>query len=251
MNETIKHQLDHRTIRFFKEQPVEQSLLEQFWAVMNRTATSNGLQLASVIRITDKTLKKELSEICTQPYVANIPELYVFIVDTQRIRQIGKEKGYQGYSYRSMDFFTKGFTDAVLMAQNLTNAVESTGLGAVYLGSILNDIQATINLLQLPLYTFPVLGLGFGYPNDVPQLKPRMSMTFKIHENLYQEKHNYLSLLEEYDQEMTHYYDTRDKNRRVDTYTNQVLKFLENPITKREDIVNQIAAQGYDLKIKE
>lgn len=58
--------------------------------------------------------------------------------------------------------------------QNTVNATESMGLGAVILGSILNDAAQLIELLQLPKLTFPVLGLEVGYPDQEPQLKPRL-----------------------------------------------------------------------------
>ena len=53
MSQTIENQLNHRTIRFFKDGPVPEETLERLWEVMNRTASSNGLQSASIIRITD------------------------------------------------------------------------------------------------------------------------------------------------------------------------------------------------------
>ena len=58
------------------------------------------------------------------------------------------------------------------MAQNLVTAAESVVLGTVYLGSILNDSEKICELLKLPELTFPVIGLGIGYPNQNPQLKP-------------------------------------------------------------------------------
>ena len=49
------------------------------------------------------------------------------------------------------------------MAQNVVVAAESLGIGTVYLGSILNDIEKLCELLKLPKYTFPVVGLALGY----------------------------------------------------------------------------------------
>lgn len=251
MSQTIENQLNHRTIRFFKDGPVPEETLERLWEVMNRTASSNGLQSASIIRITDSKIKQELSVICRQHYVADLPELYVFIVDNRRMGKIAIEKDYEGDNYRNMDQFFKGWTDSCLMAQNLTNAVESLGLGAVYLGSILNDVGKVIDLLNLPELTFPVLGIGFGYPDDNPQLKPRMSMDFKIHDNQYQEPESYLEILKDYDEEMTHYYDTRENNRRSDTYTDQVLRSFQKDIDKRALMMQFAEQQGFDFRLTE
>lgn len=53
MNPSIERQLEHRTIRFFKDERVETAQVEQIYEVMNCTATSSGLQTYSVIRVTD------------------------------------------------------------------------------------------------------------------------------------------------------------------------------------------------------
>lgn len=66
------------------------------------------------------------------------------------MKQIAEEKGYEGESYRTMDVFFQGVVDAYLFVQNLTNAIESYNLVAVYLGSILNDPQEIIDIFELP-----------------------------------------------------------------------------------------------------
>ena len=81
MNKMIQTQLSHRTIRFFKERAVEPNQLQIYFNVMNRTATSNGLQSFSAIHITDPSQKERIAQVCQQPYVAKAPELVIFIVD--------------------------------------------------------------------------------------------------------------------------------------------------------------------------
>lgn len=247
MNKMIQKQLDHRTIRFFKDQSVKPEQVQKLLEVMNRTATSNGLQSASVIRITDPEKKKKISEIGKQHYIADAPELWIFIVDVYRNSQIVKEKGYAGDSVRSANFFIQAFTDACLMAQNVVNAAEAIGLGTVYLGSILNDAQELIDLLDLPELTLPVVGLGFGEIDDDPELKPRMPVEMRIYENHYQPKESYLDALASYDQEMTHYYDTRKKNQRSDTFTNQVLRHYEKPNETRAKYFEIAEKQGFHI----
>ena len=46
-----------------------------------------------------------------------------------------------------------------MAAQNMITAAESMGLGVVPLGSIKNEPQKIIEVLNLPKMTFPVLGL--------------------------------------------------------------------------------------------
>lgn len=250
-NFTTDHQLNHRTIRFFDGRPVEENLIRTFLDIMNRTATSTGLQTYSVVRVTDPVLKKKVSQIASQSYIADAPELFIFLVDTYRFKLIAEAKGASGDNYRKMDIFFQGLADAYLAAQNLTNAVESYGLGANFLGSVLNDPPALIRLLDLPELTFPILGVSFGYPNDNPQLKPRMDLDLKIGVNSYPYSENILQDLKDYDARMTHYYDTREKNRRSDTYTDQVVSKMSTNNEQRSRILRYIQDQGFDLNLRD
>lgn len=249
-NELIKKQLEHRTIREFKEQSIPSDIFEQLMEVGRRTATSNGMQGCSVIRVTDGVLRKEIAEICKQEYVARAPELLIFVVDQNRNLQIAKEKNCLEESAKDMDRFFQGFTDACITAQNIVNAAEALDLGTVYLGSILNDSEKICELLKLPKLTFPVVGLGIGYPNQNPQLKPRMDMKLRVFENSYKIFDNYLEELKDYDEEMQTYYDLRDANKRVDCFSHQVVTRLKNTVPKRQELLQVIRDQGFDLKLK-
>lgn len=250
MNEMIKKQLSHRTIREFKDKEIPEDIYNTLLEVAQRTANSTAMQQSSIIRITDPQLRKEIADIGNQEYIARAPILLIFIVDAYRNHQIAVEQGQDLDSSRDMDRFFQGFTDATLAAQNMINAAEAMDLGTVVLGSILNDPWKVCELLELPKYTFPVLGLGIGYPNQDPALKPRMDMRLRVFDNKYEKKDNYLELLSEYDKEMQTYYDLRQANKPLDKFTTQVVGRLQNVITKRQEIVNAIVAQGFDLKLK-
>ena len=188
MNEMIKKQLNHRTIREFKEKEIPEDVYRTLLEVAQRTASSTAMQQSSIIRVTDSKLRKGIADICTQEYAARAPILLIFIVDTYRNHQIALEQGYDLDSSGDMDRFFQGFTDATLAAQNMINAAEAMDLGTVVFGSVLNDPWKLCELLELPKYTFPVLGLGIGYPNQDPELKPRMDMKFRVFDNKYEKK---------------------------------------------------------------
>lgn len=250
MNETIRTQLEHRTIREFKDQKIPHQIFEQLLEVARRTATSTGMQASSIIRVTNPDMKKKIAEICNQEYVARVTELLIFIVDQYRNNQIAKEKNCFVETAGDMDRFFAAFTDACIMAQNIVIAAESMGLGTVYLGSILNDSEKICELLKLPKLTFPVIGLGLGYPNQNPQIKPRMEMKLRFFENTYKVFESYLDQVEEYDKEMRTYYDLREPGKRADSFSNQVVTRLNQRIPKRQEILNVIRKQGFDLKIR-
>ncbi|MDQ0508462.1 nitroreductase [Peptoniphilus ivorii] len=245
--ELLREQLEHRTIREFKDEPVDPALLEVLKDIMNRTATATGMQAYSVIRITDEKTKEAIAEVGAQEYIARAPELWIFVVDVYRNSRIAREQGYELEAEADADRFFQGFTDAALAAQNVTNAVERAGLGAVFLGSILNDARKIIEILDLPRLTFPVVGLGFGVPNQEPQLKPRMPLEFKFFTDRYREYDNYMDVLADYDEEMKTYYDLRDANRRVDSFTDQVVTRLEKATRKRAELAVIAEEQGFHL----
>ncbi len=81
MNETIKTQLNHRTIRAFEDKPLTKEEVDLLVEVAQRTASSMYMQAYSIISVTDPELKKELAAVSGQPYVANNGHLFVFVVD--------------------------------------------------------------------------------------------------------------------------------------------------------------------------
>ncbi len=175
--------------------------------------------------------------------------MFIFIVDQYRNHQIGQQQGVTLEATSDMNSFVQGFTDACLAAQNATVAIESFSLGAVYFGSILNDVPQLINLLNLPPLTYPVVGVGFGYPNQQPQLKPRLNMSAKLFENGYEIKKDYLNLISEYDEQLAQYYDLRDSNNRVDNFRDQIVKKLTHSHKSRASFFNHVKSQGFKVNV--
>jgi len=243
----IKKQLEHKTIREFKRDAIPNNIVEQLFEVAKRTATSTGIQASSIIRIREEGIKEKIAAVCKQEYVGRAPELFIFIVDQFRNNQIAMEKGCTLNGAADLDRFFSAFTDACISAQNMVVAAEAMNLGTVYLGSILNDSEEICRILKLPKLTFPVVGLGIGYSNQEPMLKPRMDMKYRIFENEYQVFDNYLEEFEEYDKEMQTYYDLRDANRNVDSFTNQIVARLSQEMPKRNEILKVLKKQGFKL----
>lgn len=113
----------------------------------------------------------------------------MFVIDEHRNARIAERKGidpasdefHLKYSYR----FTQAQNDAVLALHAMETAAYSLGLGCVILGSLLNNIPGLIDVLNLPEYTYPVLGLAIGKPDQNPTVKPRMPRTMQFFENTY------------------------------------------------------------------
>lgn len=249
-NLMVQKQLNHKTIREFKDEKLSKEIIDQLFEVAMRTPTSSNMQASTIIRVTDKEKKKAIAEVCKQEYVARAPELLIFVADSYRNFRIGQSKGYDENSAKDMDKFFSSFTDACITAQNIVNAAEAMDLGAVYFGSVLNDAEKIIEILALPELTMPVVGLGIGYPNQEPQLKPRMEMKLRVFENSYKVFDNYLEAIKDYDEEMQTYYDLRQANKKTDSFSNQVVTKFKGVIPKRSEMLNIMKKQGYDLNIK-
>lgn len=137
--------------------------------------------------------------------------------------------------------------DAILALQNALTAVESMGLGGVVLGSIKNEPEKLIQVLDLPKMTFPILGLQVGIPDQEPQLKPRLPLEQIVFNNNYPRDFK-LSSLKEYDQIVTTYYDLRDANKRIDSFTKQINGAkLNQHETSRDKLLQALHEQGLAL----
>ena len=67
MNHTIKHQVTHRSIRKFKDEPLTDAQLDAILDAASHTPTYTFLQAASIIGITTRSNKRPLL-----PFVSNL-----------------------------------------------------------------------------------------------------------------------------------------------------------------------------------
>lgn len=102
----------------------------------------------------------------------------MFVLDEHRNAAIAARKGVEvasdAFTLNGSYRFTQAQNDAVLALHAMETAAYSLGLGCVILGSLLNDVPALIDLLNLPEYTYPVLGIATRKPDQEPAVKPRV-----------------------------------------------------------------------------
>lgn len=185
-NATVDTLLERRSIRKFKPKPLPDDVVETLETVAQHAASSQFLNDWSAIRVTEPAAKKRLAEIGGQPYIATAPLLYVFVLDEHRNAAIAARKGVEvasdAFTLNGSYRFTQAQNDAVLALHAMETAAYSLGLGCVILGSLLNDVPALIDLLNLPEYTYPVLGIAIGKPDQEPAIKPRMPRSMQFFE---------------------------------------------------------------------
>lgn len=225
MNSVIELQLQHRSIRRFKKEPLNEDIVSKLVEVAQHTASSNYAQSYSIMSITDVEKKKKIAEIGKQPYIAESGHLFIMLADQARNAAIVEESGESTDILSSFDKFFIGATDAILAAQNIIIAAESLGIGGVLLGSILNQVDELSMLLDLPPFAVPVLGIALGYPDQEPQSKPRLPQKFIHFENNYPKWHNVSKQLEDYDNTVTEYYSARESNKRIETFAQMITQW--------------------------
>lgn len=80
-NSTIETLLNRRSIRKFVAEPFDDDTVATLETVAQHAASSQYLNDWSAVRVKDPALKKRMSEISRQPYIAEAPLLYVFVAD--------------------------------------------------------------------------------------------------------------------------------------------------------------------------
>ena len=182
-NSTIETLLNRRSIRKFVAEPFDDDTVATLETVAQHAASSQYLNDWSAVRVKDPALKKRMSEIGRQPYIAEAPLLYVFVADEHRNAIIAESKGVptdsDTYGLAGSYRFSQAQNDAVLALHAMETAAYSLGLGCVILGSLLNDVPGLIEALHLPQYTYPVLGLAilcWDWRSASPIRPPRSSL---------------------------------------------------------------------------
>lgn len=245
MHPTIQKQLNHRSIRKFKAEQLTSEQVSTLVDVARQTSTSSFMQSYSILSVTDPEKKAKVAQIGNQTYIADCGHLFIMLADQHRNQKIAEEQNFATDILGSFDRFFVAATDAILAAQNMMLAAEAMGLGGVFLGSILNQVDQLIEIFALPEHVVPVLGIAFGYPDQAPTLKPRLPRVAMHFENSYPKLENVCASLKEYDAIVHDYYDLRDANNRVDEFTVQIAKGMTRKHPGRMQLLKFFQGQGF------
>ena len=226
-NSTIAAQMAHRTIRAYTDEGVGEDTVATLLDVARHSATASFQQQVTIIRVLDPAVREQLHLASGQSYVGgDRGELFVFVVDLHRNAVLRERAGADPEPLERTNLFFQGVEDTIIAAQNVVVAAESLGLGTTYLGSILADPRRVIDALRLPERTFPLLGLLVGRPAQAPQYKPRLPREITTAVDVYPEPDEHLEALADYDATVREYYDLRDANTRVDSFSEQIARAL-------------------------
>ena len=190
-NPVLETLLEHRSVRAFLPDPVSEARLATIIAAASSAATSSNLQTWSVVAVRDPARRSRLRALCSnQAHIDEAPLFLVFLADLARLEAIAAAKGatVEGTEFLEMLFI--GIVDATLAAQNAVIALESLGLGSVYIGGIRNNPEKVAAELGLPAHVFPVFGLCIGTPDPArpTAIKPRLPQSTILHHEQYDEE---------------------------------------------------------------
>ena len=245
MHEVIDLLLNHRSIRKFTDQPVDQELLETLIEAGQCASTSSFIQACTVIQVSDPAVRERLCECAaSQPYVREAPVFLVFCADMQRHKHACDKHHAPMLSGFTEQFLTAS-VDCALFAQNLLIGTESSGLGGCYIGAIRNRIAEVDELLGLPDLVYPVFGMCLGYPAQDPQRKPRLPLAVVLKQERYDDSGD-AQLIEDYDQRVSAYYRTRTGGALNQTWSEQISDMLVKE--SRPHMLEYLRAKGFLLK---
>ena len=188
INPVLPVLLSHRSVRSYEKKPVPDGLLEMIVAAGQSASTSSNLQLWSVVAVEDPARKEYLSELCAgQKHIRDCPLFLVWLADGSRVARAAEAQGVKAEGLDYVEAVMLAAVDTALAAQNAVVAMESLGLGTVYIGGIRNNMDKVIEELRLPPYVVPCFGMCVGWPSEsVPaSVKPRLPQAAVLHRETY------------------------------------------------------------------
>ena len=177
----------HRSIRQFTDRPIDSAWVNDLLGqALHGSSSSGNLNMVSVVKTQDVDRKRRLYELhFEQPMVLQAPLVLTFCADTYRTRTwLAQRQARLGFG----DFISWHVAafDAIILAQTMSLALESHGLGICYMGTTLHSMGAIAEFLELPDHCLPVTSLVVGWPAEAPAQRDRLPTTAWIHDERYQ-----------------------------------------------------------------
>lgn len=188
MNKTIESILNHRSIRSYTDKEISQDVLDTLLQCAQAAPSSINGQQMSVLVISDRDKKNKIAELAGgQPWIAEAPVFLLFVADFYRAKLAADKAGEELVIAGNMEGTLVGSIDVGLAMGNTIAAAESLGLGTVCIGGIRKSPEEMIELLNLPEYVYPMVGLCVGYANEanMPEKKPRLPKEAVVHNEVY------------------------------------------------------------------
>ncbi len=235
----------HRSIRQFTDQPLTATEVDTLITAAQHAPTSTFSQQYSIISVTDPKKLAVLSDITGHHWLKRAGHYFIMVADQYRNQQLVPATATTQANLHSLDKLLAAIFDATIATEAMVTAGESMGLGSTIMGSILNDAQRVIDLLDLPPLTFPILGLAMGHPAEQPEQKPRLPQSLMHFTDGYQRLAANDPTLMAYDHLITDYYHQRGSHQRDETFTHHIISEMNRDPQNRATILTALQHQGF------
>ena len=216
-NETIDLLLAHRTVRQFSQQPVSSEMTDTILKCTQRAPTSSYLQAYTVIQVADPAKRAALMDYSGgQEWVCKAPLALLFCADLHRSEELLHPE--DRHVLHNKELFTVAVCDAAIAAQRALIAAQACGLGGVVVGGIRNETAKVAELFHLPPLVFPMFLLCLGYPEQVPEQRPRLETRFICGVDGYPPLPNAAELAD-YDRQVSEYFSRSTAGRSARNWT--------------------------------
>ncbi len=206
MNQTLQTQLNHRSIRSYTTEPVNDEMLAAIVEAAHRAPTSMNAQEISLVVVRDAERRARIAELAGgQAWVAQAPVFIAIVIDFHKTDLGVRKAGKTQIIHESMEGFGAAAVDAGIALGTMITAAESMGLGIVPIGGIRRHPQEMIELLELPPLTFPLVGLCIGHIAEKAPQKPRLDIGTFRHDERY-DASGYAATIDAYDETLMHYW---------------------------------------------
>lgn len=182
-NTTQSLLLNHRSVRKFTSQPIDEALLQRIIACGFRASNTGNMQLYSIIATSEEPIRSQLSQLHFGQG-ASAPLFLTVCVDVNRYHHWCRLHGCDE-PYDNLLWLLSATVDASLCTQNICVAAEAEGLGFCYLGTVMYNTRAISDLLHIPRGVVPVTTLCMGYPNEQAQISERLPYEAVVHNQTY------------------------------------------------------------------
>ena len=177
--------LERRTHRRYRDEPVDEALVETLLACALSASSKSDLQQASIVRVRSPRSQAEVASwLPAMPWIGEAPLFLVFCGDNLRLRRAAALRG-KPFPNDNVDMFMNAAVDAALAMQTFTLAAEAVGLGCCPISEVRTHIDRLTELLELPPGVFPISGLCVGWPEREGFVSMRLPPALAVHEDTY------------------------------------------------------------------
>jgi hypothetical protein len=139
--------------------------------------------------------------------------------------------------------------DAALVGMSAYIAADSLGMKGVMIGAVRNNATETAEILGLPKRVYCVFGMVLGWPDKVPQQKPRMDQDAVVHYEQYGKTISGGRLdpkVDSYDKALAAHYRSVGMTTTDDSWSHDIAKkFMPEP---RENLRSELKERGFDFR---